>query len=83
KSVYQSVFTVGPFKNKTFNWAILGSLVLLVMTLTVPFLEKIFHVTHLELSQWVVVLIGSFAMLVFVEIVKAVQRAMGRDKNAI
>ncbi|MDY3023864.1 MAG: cation-translocating P-type ATPase [Streptococcus hyovaginalis] len=83
KSVYQSVFTVGPFKNKTFNWAILGSLVLLVMTLTVPFLEKIFHVTHLELSQWVVVLIGSFAMLVLVEIIKAVQRAMGRDKNAI
>ncbi|MBM9834659.1 cation transporting ATPase C-terminal domain-containing protein, partial [Enterococcus faecalis] len=58
KSVYQSVFTVGPFKNKTFNWAIIGSSLLLGATLTIPFLERIFHVTHLNLTQWLVVIIG-------------------------
>lgn len=83
KSVYQSIFTVGPFKNKTFNWAVLASLLLLVATLTVPFLEKLFHVSHLDLSQWTVVLIGSFTMLVLVEIVKVIQRALGIDKKAI
>ncbi|MET3559225.1 Ca2+-transporting ATPase [Streptococcus rupicaprae] len=83
KSVYQSVFTVGPFKNKTFNLAVLGSLVLLVATLTVPFLEKIFHVTHLDLSQWTVVIVGSLAMFVLVEIVKFLQRAVGADEKAI
>lgn len=83
KSVYQSVFTVGPFKNKMFNWAILGSFLLLVATLTVPFLEKIFHVSHLNMDQWIVVIIGSFFAFVIVEVVKAIQRALGQDKNAI
>ncbi len=83
KSVYQSIFTVGPFKNKSFNLAILGSLVLLLATLTVPFLEKIFHVSHLDSSQWLVVLIGSFAMLVLVEIIKFIQRLLGYNKKAI
>ncbi len=83
KSVYQSVFTVGPFKNKTFNWAIIGSSLLLGATLTIPFLERIFHVTHLNLTQWLVVIIGSLLMFVFVEIVKAVQRSLGHDKKAI
>lgn len=83
KSVYQSVFTVGPFKNKTFNWAIIGSLVLLLATLTIPFLEKIFHVSHLEMSQWLVVAFGSLTMLILVEIVKVFQRLTGQDKKAI
>ncbi|MFC3928420.1 cation-translocating P-type ATPase [Streptococcus caprae] len=83
KSVYQSVFTVGPFKNKTFNWAILGSLALLLATLTIPVLEKIFHVSHLEVHQWAVVLVGSLLAFVIVEVVKAIQRALGMDKNAI
>lgn len=83
KSVYQSVFTVGAFKNKTFNWGIIGSLLLLLATLTVPFLEKIFRVTHLTLTQWLVVLLGSFAMLVLVELVKLIQRSLGHDKKAI
>ncbi|MGT2866006.1 calcium-translocating P-type ATPase, PMCA-type [Streptococcus fryi] len=83
KSVYQSIFTVGPFKNKTFNWSIVGSLVLLLATLTIPFLENIFHVTHLEMSQWLVVVFGSFTMLILVELVKLIQRLLGQDKKAI
>lgn len=83
KSVYQSILTVGPFKSKTFNWSILVSFILLVATIVVEPLEKIFHVTHLDLSQWTVVLIGSFSMIIIVEIVKFVQRKLGMDKNAI
>ncbi len=83
KSVYQSIFTVGPFKSKTFNWSILVSFILLISTIVIDPLEKIFHVTKLDLSQWTVVLIGSFAMIVIVEIVKFIQRKLGMDKNAI
>ena len=39
--------------------------------------------TKLDLSQWAVVLVGSFAMIVIVEIVKFIQRKLGMDKNAI
>jgi Ca2+-transporting ATPase len=81
KSVYQSVLTVGPFKSKTFNWSILVSFVLLMATIVVPGFNKIFHVSHLDGYQWAAVIIGSFSMIVIVEIVKAVQRAMGIDKK--
>lgn len=83
KSVYQSILTVGPFKSKTFNWSILVSFVLLAATIVIEPLEAIFHVTHLDLSQWAVVLIGSFSMIIIVELVKFVQRKLGMDKNAI
>ena len=42
--------------------------------------NEIFHVTHLDAYQWAMVLVGSFAMIIIVEIVKAIQRAMGLDK---
>ena len=83
KSVYQSILTVGPFKSKTFNWSILVSFILLAATIVIDPLESIFHVTKLDLSQWAVVLLGSFSMIIIVEIVKFVQRKMGLDKNAI
>jgi len=83
KSVYQSILTVGPFKSKTFNWSILVSFILLMATIVVEPLEGIFHVTKLDLSQWVIVMGGSFSMILIVEIVKFVQRKLGLDKNAI
>ncbi|HCE11942.1 cation-translocating P-type ATPase [Enterococcus sp.] len=78
KSVYQSLFTVGPFKNKAFNWAILLSFALMMVIIVVPGLNDIFRVAHLDLYQWGIVLGSSFAIIPIVEIVKAVQRAMGR-----
>ena len=83
KSVYQSILTVGPFKSKTFNWSILVSFILLMATIVVEPLEGIFHVTKLDLSQWGIVMGGSFSMIIIVEIVKFVQRKLGFDKNAI
>ncbi len=35
KSVYQSIFTVGPFKNKLFNWSIVGAFLLLMATVVI------------------------------------------------
>lgn len=78
KSVYQSLFKVGPFRNKTFNWAILLSFALMMVIIVVPGLNDISRVAHLDLYQWGIVLGASFAIIPIVEIVKAVQRAMGK-----
>ena len=83
KSVYQSVFKVGLFRNNTFNWAIPVAFVLLMATIVVPGFNNLFHVSHRSLTQWLAVIVGSFLIVVFVELVKAVQRALGKDKDAI
>lgn len=83
KSVYQSVFKVGLFRNQTFNWAIPVALVLLMATIVVPGFNNLFHVSHLSLTQWLAVIVGSFLIVVLVELVKVIQRALGKDKDAI
>lgn len=83
KSVYQSIFTVGLFKNKLFNYSIPVAFVALMSTVVVPGFNKFFHVTHLSITQWLVVIIGSLLMVVLVELVKAVQRSLGQDEKAI
>lgn len=77
KSVHQSLFKVGPFRNKAFNWAILLSFALMMVIIIVPGLNDIFRVAHLDLYQWGIVLGASFAIIPIVEIVKAFQRGGG------
>ena len=74
KSIRGSIFTVGLFRNKFFNWAIVIAFALLAMTILVPGLNGMFHVAHLDLFQWAIVLGASFMMIVIVEIVKFFQR---------
>ena len=76
-------FKVGLFTNKTFNWSIPVAFVLFVVTILVPGFNNLFHVSNLSLTQWMVVGVGALMIVVLVEIVKAVQRALGKDKNAI
>ncbi|HFI0091948.1 TPA: cation-translocating P-type ATPase [Streptococcus suis] len=83
KSVYQSVFTVGLFKNKLFNWSIPFAFLLLMATIVVPGFSNFFHVSVLSPTQWLVTIIGSGLMVVVVEIVKFVQRKLGLDEKAI
>lgn len=83
KSVYQSIFTVGVFRNRTFNRAIPVAFLLLMVTIVVPGFNQLFHVSHLSVGQWTTVIISSLMMLVLTEIVKAIQRALGQDEKAI
>lgn len=77
KSVYQSVFTIGAFKNKFFNWAILIAAVLLSATVFIPGLNGLFHVTPLNVVQWAIIAIAAFLMVAVVEVVKWGQRHFG------
>ncbi|GAD15476.1 calcium-translocating P-type ATPase, PMCA-type [Lentilactobacillus otakiensis] len=74
KTIHESIFRIGMFKNKFFNWALLGSAVLLIMTIVVPGFNEMFHVTALTASQWLVVVFGGFMIVVVTEVVKYVQR---------
>ena len=56
---------------------------LLMATIVVPGFNNLFHVSHLSLTQWLAVIVGSFLIVVLVELVKAIQRALGKDKDAI
>lgn len=74
KSIHQSIFTVGIFKNKTFNYAIVLSFVLLAATIVVPGLNDVFGVAHLDSHQWGVVVAAAFSIIPIVECVKFVLR---------
>jgi len=62
---------------------VIGVISIFVVTILVPGFNNLFHVSHLSLTQWMVVAVGALMIVVLVEIVKAVQRALGKDKNAI
>jgi Ca2+-transporting ATPase len=47
--------------------------------IVIPGLNDIFKVTHLDWYQWGIVVGASFAIIPVVEIVKAIQRAMGKE----
>lgn len=81
KSIHQSVFKVGLFRNKSFNWAILVSFLLLAATIVIPGFNDLFSVTHLDGYQWAIVAGTSFAIIPIVEIVKFFQRKMGKGVN--
>ncbi|WP_317636623.1 cation-translocating P-type ATPase [Xylocopilactobacillus apicola] len=74
KSFQKSIFQANIFANKTFNWSILISLILLGVTVLIPGFNGLFHVTTLNLAQWGVVVAGAILMVVVVEVVKLFQR---------
>ena len=78
-TIFESQSVKLPFRNRVFNWAILLSFALMMVIIVVPGLNDIFRVSHLDLYQWGIVLGTSFAIIPVVEIVKAIQRAMGKE----
>ena len=81
KSVYKSLGTVGAFKNKMFNYAILLSAVMLLSVMVIPGLTTVFDVATLTAEQWLFVVGAAFSIVPIVEIAKAIMRAMGMDKD--
>lgn len=70
KSIEKSLFTVGLFRNKMFNLAIVVSAALLMAVILIPGLNSWFGVTPLNLEQWTIVLFAAFSIIPIVEIVK-------------
>ena len=78
KYVHQSIFRKHTFQNKWFNWAIVISAIIMA-AVELPFLTNVFKVTELDLDQWLAVLGTGCLMIIIVELVKLVQRKMGKE----
>lgn len=81
KSIEKSLFTVGLFKNKMFNLAIVFSGVLLGMVILIPGLNSWFNVTTLNMEQWLIVLGAAFSIIPIVEIIKFFIRKFSKKNN--
>jgi Ca2+-transporting ATPase len=56
RSEFYPLLKIGFFKNKLMNWAVLGSLVLIMLVVYVPFLQPIFNTAPLRIGHWLEVL---------------------------
>lgn len=74
KSVYGSMIGPQAFQNKMFNWALLGSVLVMAAVVVIPGLNPLFHVSHLDGYQWAIVLVAGMSIIVIVELVKLIQR---------
>lgn len=77
KYIHQSIFRKHTFSNKWFNGAILIAAVIMA-SVELPFMTKLFDVTELDPIQWLVILCAGVLMILIVELVKLVQRSMGK-----
>lgn len=80
RSEKYSVFELGLFSNKSLVYAFLGSLVLTLAVVYVPFLQNIFNLIPLRLIDWAIVLPLSFVPFSIGEIHKAVERKIRKDR---
>ena len=56
RSEFASLFRIGVFSNRTMQWAVLLSIVLLLVVCSVPFLQTVFNTHFLSTQEWGVVL---------------------------
>lgn len=81
RSQRQSIFRLGS-QNKFLWGAAALSLVLTTAVIYVPFLREAFSFTHISLKEYAVAMGLAISMIPIVEIVKAIQRAVARRKEA-
>lgn len=81
RSDRHSLFKVGFFKNKWLNLSILSSVVLAVIVIQVPALDKVFHTSYLNPRDWIVVIVATLTIFPVVEITKWILNRM--DKTAL
>ncbi len=64
------LWKIGPFRNRVMNYAVISSLLLLLMVVYVPFFQPIFHTVPLGWAHWRVLLPMVFVPAIAAEIVK-------------
>ena len=72
RSEFYPILKIGLFSNKSMNWAILSSMVLLLSVVYIPFLEPVFDTYPLDLTQWQYVFPLLFIPAITAEITKII-----------
>lgn len=83
RSEFYPLLKIGFFKNKLMNWAVLGSLVLIILVIYVPFLQPIFNTAPLGLEQWLEILPLVLIPSVAAELTKSIIRKMMAKDNRL
>ncbi len=78
----KSLFRIGIFSNRYLIGAIAVSALLQLIVIIVPFLNDIFRVTTLNLTQWGIVLAASIAIIPIAEVIKIIQNSMVRKTDS-
>jgi len=81
RSEFYPLLKIGVFKNKWMNYAVLVSLVMVLLAIYVPFLNPIFKTQPLGWEQWVIVIPLLLVPSVAAEVTKAIQIGRHRVKE--
>lgn len=74
RSEYYPLFKIGIFTNKVMNWAVLGSFLMILLVVYVPFIQPIFNTAPLGVAQWLEILPLVMVPAIAAEITKMVLR---------
>jgi len=72
RSLDESIFKTGILTNKLLLMGVVGTMILSLTVMYVPFLQEIFELSTLSLKDWVTPLLAAFSTLVFAELIKLV-----------
>lgn len=70
RSLKRSIFRIGVFSNKWFNWAIVVSVIIQVSIIEIPFLQRLFHFKTLDFLEFLVLALAGSLILVAGEVFK-------------
>ncbi|MCW5897999.1 MAG: HAD-IC family P-type ATPase [Flavobacteriales bacterium] len=70
RSIKRSIFRIGVFSNKWFNWAIAVSIIIQVAIIEIPFLQDLFHFKTLDFLEFLVLALAGSLILVAGEVFK-------------
>jgi P-type Ca2+ transporter type 2C len=74
RSIKRSVFRIGVFSNKWFNWAIVVSVIIQVSIIELPYLQDLFHFESLSFVEFLVLALAGVIILVLGEVYKYVRQ---------
>ena len=74
RSLDESIIKIGIFSNKLLLVGIIGTLILSLSVMYIPFFQKIFELTTLGIKDWIIPLTAAFSTLIFAEVVKKITR---------
>jgi Ca2+-transporting ATPase len=83
RSEHHGILSIGVFTNRWMVWAVLGSSVLVLSSVYVPFLQPFFDTTPLSLSDWMMMIPFILMASVAAEITKAYIRKKSARRMAL
>lgn len=74
RSLYKPIYTYNPFSNKTLSWSVVGAVLIIIATVSIPFMREVFDLSVISF-RWVWFIIGWVLVnVILVECAKSILR---------